>query len=1008
MFQGRIDDAMNLARKALESTPRVDRAVCYLLQATARSTWQGDPETLIPADLVGSDEADLGLAEFLRQRGVPGWPERSLELSRRHPEVYVFKRVRALAVLVLATESGAFLPGGHVPVDLDEINGAADDMKMIAEHYLDIGCADEQVLAGYINNAAVLLHFSGRQPECEALLRRGLPKTPSALSLRRMLATLQAADGRRSEALATLAITSDDPQTQLMSLELSAPDAPIAAVSQAMAMDAGFLGTSLNYQRWQLVGELALKIGDMVSLEAAISGLRKLDATDVVASLLEIRGERKGQVDNTASQERLRVMAATLPEDLDMAMRYTVAEALYDQDLPDEAAALLEGRVDLSRRSPATKLYLESLAAARRDEAFRDALAAAAPTVRESPEILSTAAAHAWNLGDLLGAFRANEALLGQHPDHPRARLLKIEILVRQDRSAELLAELDQPVEDLDWTRLEDQFRVASLLGHFGYIERAIAFAYRLFLAHRDTSQAWMTLLSLALNDSIGDPDGPLRWDAPVVAEDVAVDIRYDDGEDAFFVIEPDAALRKLDQDESWEPEHPLAKSLMGLSAGAQFVGPTGRAGSIIQVRHKYVARLHDVMKRHEMRFPMVQGFRLINVNANDPNGLDWLIAEGKAHREWGDREQERYRNGPLSLGVLAHRAGQDTIDAAIGLAAHGVPLKVALGSQPERDAAALALQQNAGKGCILDLLAFWTAWHMGSLDAITATCGPIHLPQSVMDRLRARREQIGFSAKDRMQSGSYESGQLVRYKFAAEVVVEWSNDIDRMISWADANTIVCPLIVGDNLPAPLREQLRAGRSDIFDAVALSIQSGLLLVTDDLPTRVLCGLGERSEAVWLHRIFMTALDRELIDLATYVRWTANVIGAGHSYISIKGRDLLQALRMDIEVADTPGYFFKSVTKMIGGRIADPRSHIAVCQDFLRYIWTDRAALSYRQSATGHLLTQLLNERVEDYVLILSTLVRLVSDLPALVHYIHGWARGHFIPEALISNWNPHA
>jgi len=593
-----------------------------------------------------------------------------------------------------------------------------------------------------------------------------------------MLATLQAADGRRSEALATLAITSDDPQSHL---------------------------------------------------------------------------------------ERLRALAAALPEDLDMAIRCAVAEALYDQDLPQEAAALLEGRVDLSRRSPATKLYLQSLAAARRDEAFRDALAAAAPSVRESPEILSTVAARAWNLGDLFEAFRANEDLLAQRPDDPRARLFRIEILVRQDRSAELLAELDKPVEDLDWKSLDDQFRVASLLGYFGYIERAIAFAYRQFLAHRDTSQAWMTLSTLVLNEGIGEPDGALRWDAPVVAEDVAVDIRYDDGEDVFFVIEPDAAVRRLDQDESWEPEHPLVQNLMGLSAGSPFVGPMGRAGSIIQVRHKYVARLHYIMKRHEMRFPTVQGFRLVNVD--DPNGLDWLIAELKAHRERGDEEQELYRHGSLPIGVYAHRVGLDMIDAAGALAAHGVPLKVALGNQPERNAAAFALQQNAGKGCILDLLAFWTAWRLGSLDAITAICGPVHLPQRVMDRLRARREKIAFSERGGMLSIGYESGQLVRQEVTAEVVVEWTNDIDRMIAWADANTIVCPLIVGDNLPAPLREQLRSGRSDIFDAVALSIQSGVLLVTDDLPMRMVRGLDKESGAVWLHHIFMTALDQGLIDLA---------------------------------------------------------------------------------------------------------------------------------------------
>jgi hypothetical protein len=107
--------------------------------------------------------------------------------------------------------------------------------------------------------------------------------------------------------------------------------------------------------------------------------------------------------------------------------------------------------------------------------------------------------------------------------------------------------------------------------------------------------------------------------------------------------------------------------------------------------------------------------------------------------------------------------------------------------------------------------------------------------------------------------------------------------------------------------------------------------------------------------------------------------------------------------MDVEAGPTPGYFFKSVSKMIGGRIADTRSHIAVCRDFLRYIWTDYSALSYRQPATGHILTQLLHERTEDYALILRRLVWLVSDLPALVDYIHGWAHGHFILEAMITN-----
>src|SRR3546814_4659677 len=43
------------------------------------------------------------------------------------------------------------------------------------------------------------------------------------------------------------------------------------------------------------------------------------------------------------------------------------------------------------------------------------------------------------------------------------------------------------------------------------------------------------------------------------VGNDVAVDLKFDDGNQVFFVVEPDAALRKLDS-ESWEPEHELVR----------------------------------------------------------------------------------------------------------------------------------------------------------------------------------------------------------------------------------------------------------------------------------------------------------------------------------------------------------------------------------------------------------------------------------------------------------------
>lgn len=990
---------MDLAHRALSGTPRADHAVGYLLQAAARTSWQGDHQILIPADLVGSEHADLGLAEFLRRRNVPGWEEQSLELSRRHPDYGAFKRIRAIAVLSVALATKGVTAGGRTPVSFEDLNTAANDLKTVAEHCLEVGFADQHDLSAYLNNAGLLLRLAGRHAECETLMQQGVPQVPNEPQLRRLLALSQAALDRRSDALTTLA-DDDDPENRLLAAELAAEDDPAAALAKVRAIEPTALDPRVARLRWELIGALALKTGETETLKSAIAALREQNPTDVTAALLEVWREQKDGLDEGRIQQRLRAIAAALPANADMLTRYLLAAELHGQGLSQEASVLLERDTDLSRRSPATTLYLQSLAAARRDDVFRNALAAAAPVVRDDPEILWTTAAHAWNVGDLPAAYLTIEALLTQEPDNARARLLKIEILVRQNRSNEVFAELDKRVEDLSWTRLQERFRVAALLSHFGYIERAAAFAYRLFLEHRDTSQAWMTLSMVVLKEGRGGDEGPRLWDTPRVAANVAIDLRYDDGQELFLVVEPDANLRRFDN-ESWEPDHPLVRRLMGLAKGERFDDGAGREGTIIELRHKYVARLHYVMQRYESRFPEIFGFRSVAVDVKRPDGLDEIIKELKARQDWFEHEHEQYRNGHMPLSVLAHRLGVDTIDAAESLASREAPLKVAMGNEPERAAATGAVHDNARKGCVLDLLAFWTAWRLQALDAIIATCGRIHLTQSVIDRLRTRREKIDFSSKDGLQSIRYEAGNLALQEVRPEVVREWRDDLDRAIAWAEANATICPLVAGEELPAALREHLRVGRSDVFDSLVLAMQAGVLLITDDLPTRELSRLIGGAASAWLHRVFEVALDQECIEFDTFIGWSAHLVNAGHNYIGVSGPVLARALRLDIETGEGPGYLFNTLSKVIGGRNAEPRSHIVACLQCLRDLWSDSGAAAYCRRPTGLLLEQLVRERYDDYGLILRMVLHQVRDLPQLAEYIHSWARGHFIPESVL-------
>jgi hypothetical protein len=406
-------------------------------------------------------------------------------------------------------------------------------------------------------------------------------------------------------------------------------------------------------------------------------------------------------------------------------------------------------------------------------------------------------------------------------------------------------------------------------------------------------------------------------------------------------------------------------------------------------------------MEHHEARFPDITGFKSVAVDVQQPGGLDGLIAQIKARHDWVQGEENQYLNGPMPLGILAHRVGTDTIEVAGGLAGHGVKLKVAAGNLNEREAAGQAVRENAQSGCVLDLLAFWTAWRLQALEAVRAICGPIRLPQSVLDRLRARRERFEFSARDGHKSAGYEDGKIVLHEVSAEVVAGLRDEVDRAVAWAEGNTTVLPVVASDDLPEWLREHLRLGRFDLFDSLILARQTGTLLVTDDLPTREVDRVLGGNGSTWLHVVFGVALDWKHIDVDQYVRWSAHLVDAGHSYLGVSDAVLAHAARLDAASGDSPGYLFRTLSRMIGGRSAEPVSHVRATVGCLQDLWRDHRSVGFRQPVTGHLLRQLVRERERDYPIILRTVLALVRGSPALTQYIQGWLRGHFILEKVL-------
>ncbi len=993
----RFDSAMNAARAALSQDDKADHAITYLLQAAARSEYDGNPEELIPDFLIDTPHADLGLAEFYRQRLVEGWELKCLQLSRKHEDQTDFKSVRSFAILSLAVSSLTGASTSQPEYTKEELWNSSEDMLNLVEKNIRIGYVDQHDFSVHLNNAAILLRICERYAVCESLLKRGIPLAEDMPQLRLLLSISCAAQGREVDALR---IIEDDKsyENQIFKIELLATTGDLeTALQSALNLRPGSAVPRLEKARWSLAGEIALKLSNTDVLQNSIEQLKALDPNDIAAKLLELKS--MDSESSTSFVDKLKQLSSNLDKSIDFYSRYLMAATLEEADLPEEAVSVLSGYVDIHRPNPALNLYLRCLASSRLDHKFFAALDQIPKETRETPTVLWMMAAHAWNAGDLTASMTHITSLLKLAPNNASASLMRIEILIRQNNIDSILDELSKPLETADWTRLTEKFRLALLLNHFGFTERAAKLSYQLFLQHRDLSRAWLNLSMLVLEEGRDLEPGQSHLSITQVSANSAVNLSYDDGSSGFFVVEPDIELRRLDPD-SWEPNHPLIKATLNCRVNDRFTAPDGRTGTVNQIRHKYVARFHYVLEHYQNRFPNAVGFERVLINPDHPDGLDGLLNRVKEHHDWVAELENEYHNTPMPLAILAHRVGRDTIEVAGGIAGHGAQIRASTGDEAERLRAAKYLRRNRRRGCVLDLLTFWSAWKTGALEALKTVAGPIHLPQSVLDRLHERKNQFSYSIRDGIKTAGYRDGGFVLYETPAETVAHLKEETELAISWAENNSSILPVIATDELNQKLREFLRRGNSDVFDSLILAREKALILITNDLFTRQLDEhLGEGSNA-WLADVYDIAFSDRVIDANKFISILLGLKRSGYGYLGVSGQILAEAARLDFESNDDDENF-RSLCSLVGGAEADPASHILVVLTFMDITWSDHRTVHYREHSTGHLLECLIRGRVNDYIPMLQNLVDLIRKSTPLYYYVKRWLEGHFIAQDVL-------
>jgi hypothetical protein len=242
----------------------------------------------------------------------------------------------------------------------------------------------------------------------------------------------------------------------------------------------------------------------------------------------------------------------------------------------------------------------------------------------------------------------------------------------------------------------------------------------------------------------------------------------------------------------------------------------------------------------------------------------------------------------------------------------------------------------------------------------------------------------------------SYQDGKIALSEVSSEIIQARADDIDKALDWATRNAEIEPVQAPDSLPDNVRRFLQYGGSNLLDECVLAFRTGLLFVSDDLPTRKLASaLGVRKLA-WVQALLAAAADRGMLARTAYARHLATLLEMGQTYLGVSAPAFEAALDADMEAGTpAPGRTFRRIATALGGKVADPDSHASVTLTTIASIWSKDRFRSVREPVTGLLLESVIRDR-SDYESILARIIVHVLPGRLLARYVRAWLVGHFL------------
>jgi predicted Zn-dependent protease len=998
LLQAKPQEALDFAQDELEKDPSNEILAGFLIQAASYIDTISDPSDLVPVQLKDGPHVLIGLAQFYRNRNLrPKWWEEAHKAVKLHPQDIILKRFSADAALeeVFANSDGErpILSKEQKDLVINATNALQDiwnkevinSESTLINPAIALGC---NLINGYR-----LLH---EYDKALKTIKEGISKLGDNedFTLRGAVVFAEKGDFKQARKYAEKLNTSQTEKKMILMLSL------------------------VNTNDWQGILEI---YGNIEAPDGVPNGDKAM--WYAIKYLASIKANKS--LPTPIDEEKL---LADYPDDIRVRLilsraakaqgNFEKAEKLYDEAMvrfkPDSSYAettmlageasenfrwndvikVLDTQIDKQKDSPElrnlARAYVNTPPTKKSVEFAKEVN----ENIKDNPFYLRVASHIAFNRGALTQAETFIRQSITLSPDTLFNHLTLLHTLLRQDKYPEIEAHLDSLThENLNGTAIE-KMRLAKFMVMRGNSEKAVALAYKTVSEELspEVCQYYMGLLIPNTDRKlIPDVEGVVKVDCHVLLEDEdkkQIEIVIEDGGD-----KPQQGI--------YSPQHTLAKGLLGLKAGEtfewNFSGERKRSYKILQVAHKYLKKLHQIMENFEVWFPEARGFYSIRTEGHD---VTPILDKIKKFAEQKQKRAEIYTKHRLPLAVLANLLGENVIHAAGFIRSIAGTITTCSGLVAERKDALKTIEDNPKQSCVLDTYTLWVAYKLEILPVLKKIFKRVIVAQSSLDEIREWREKEEINITSGYMTLGYHEGKFIREEYSPEQVKSTLDDMNQCLSYVEKELTIMPAESQEEL-TPIEEKLIeiTDNAHVLDAAHITKRENALLISDDQYMRNAAKQFTQVEGIWLQVALEYALANNYINLDAYAKQTSGLAFWQHNHVSLNALTLIALVKRKDDLA-----CFQIAVDYIGTKTADLASHISVVATFMGLLWREDLPWLTKARASGLILDKLFRFRTEDANFVLSTLgkhARAIRDDTynpigsRYLDYLITWAKGNF-------------